>query len=608
MDVKNKATRINLFSLGTRQMRTFHMSWFAFFLCFFAWFGIAPMMAIVRDELGLTKTQIGNTIIASVAITIVARLFIGWLCDRIGPRLTYTWLLVLCSLPVMGIGFAHDYQSFLLFRLGIGAIGASFVITQYHTSVMFAPNCVGTANATSAGWGNLGGGVTQMVMPLVFAGFFGLGSSTYWSWRLSMVAAGAVCMLTGVAYYFVTTDLPDGNFKELRAKGEYRPAAKVKGTFAAACKDKRVWALFFIYAACFGIELTINNIAALYYMDHFDLGLKTAGRVAGLFGLMNIFARTTGGIIGDKFGQKWGLKGRVKWLFMALLIEGIALMIFSRMTVLPLAIATMVFFSLFTQMSEGATFSVVPFINKKALGSVAGIVGAGGNMGAVAAGFLVRSEGISWPDALLILGGIVCFLAFAAYLVTFSAEAEADVAAEHKAALKLRAAESQKRKDAAATRGLPGRSAIWQDITAIDLLRMYLGIALVIKGVSFIMNMNALEAVTGSLGNFQNVGAWLVVTAHTVGGAALFVGLGTRFAALANIAVLMGAILFVHSPAGVLAGNERLQFTIFVLFTLCLLLWKGGGKVSLDQFMDNNDSDSDSEGESQSESASREAT
>ena len=62
----------------------------------------------------------------------------------------------------MTIGLANSYESFLLFRLAIGIVGASFVITQYHTSVMFAPNVVGTANATTAVWGNLGGGVTQM--------------------------------------------------------------------------------------------------------------------------------------------------------------------------------------------------------------------------------------------------------------------------------------------------------------------------------------------------------------------------------------------------------------------------------------------------------------
>ena len=122
MEVNHKATKINLFNFSTPQMRAFHMSWFAFFLCFFAWFGIAPLMAVVREELSLTKAQIGNTIIASVAITIVARLFIGWLCDRIGPRITYTWLLVLGALPVMGIGFAQSYETFLLFRLGIGYV------------------------------------------------------------------------------------------------------------------------------------------------------------------------------------------------------------------------------------------------------------------------------------------------------------------------------------------------------------------------------------------------------------------------------------------------------------------------------------------------------
>ena len=77
----------------------------AFFLAFFGWFGIAPMMAIVRDDLGLTKTQVGNTGIASVLITIVARLLIGWLCDRIGPRRAYAGLLMVGSVPVMTIGW-----------------------------------------------------------------------------------------------------------------------------------------------------------------------------------------------------------------------------------------------------------------------------------------------------------------------------------------------------------------------------------------------------------------------------------------------------------------------------------------------------------------------
>lgn len=178
-----KATRIQLFSLASPQMRTFHVTWFAFFLCFFGWFGVAPLMPLIREELSLSKSQIGNIVISSVAITIFARLLIGWLCDKFGPRITYTYILILGSLPVMGIGLSNSYESFLLFRLAIGVIGASFVVTQYHTSMMFAPNVVGTANATTAGWGNMGGGVTQVVMPLIFGAFVALGFVETSAWR-----------------------------------------------------------------------------------------------------------------------------------------------------------------------------------------------------------------------------------------------------------------------------------------------------------------------------------------------------------------------------------------------------------------------------------------
>jgi NNP family nitrate/nitrite transporter-like MFS transporter len=424
MKLNQKAVKIELANFSKPQMRAFHMSWFAFFLCFFAWFGIAPLMAVVREELALTQAQIGNTIIASVAMTVVARLFIGWLCDRIGPRRAYTWLLVLGSLPVMGIGFAQTYESFLLFRLGIGVIGASFVITQYHTSLMFAPNCVGTANATTAGWGNMGGGATQLVMPLVFTALMSLGLSEFWGWRAAMVVAGMVCMLTGLAYYRFTQDTPEGNYSDLIAAGKGESQAKATGAFIEACKDYRVWALFLVYGACFGVELTINNIAAMYFMDYFDLGLTAAGMFAASFGLMNLFARTLGGFFGDTFGKRWGLKGRVYWLAVALACEGVALMLFSRMTILPLALASMIVFSLFVQMSEGATFSVVPFVKPGALGAVAGIVGAGGNFGAVMAGFLFRTEAIAWPTALLVMGTAVLFCAGVTTLVRFSATDE----------------------------------------------------------------------------------------------------------------------------------------------------------------------------------------
>ena len=425
-----KASKINLLDFRSVPMRTFHTTWITFFVCFFGWFGIAPLMPVVREDLHLTKAQIGNIIIASVAITIFARLLFGWLCDKIGPRISYTVLLLAGSLPVMFIGLSDSYESFLLFRLAIGVIGASFVITQYHTSVMFAPNVVGTANATAAGWGNMGGGVTLMVMPIVFAGFVGLGYINESAWRYSMVLPGVALFIMGLVYYFFTQDTAEGNFKELRRKNpEFKAKANdSKGSFWSSCKDYRVWVLFLAYGACFGIEITIDNIATLYFVDNFGLGLKEAGIIAGTFGMMNIFARALGGIFGDKAGKRWGLRGRIIMLGAFLLLEGLGIVLFSNMDTLVWAIVAMLAFALFLKMANGATYSVVPFINQRAMGAVSGIVGAGGNVGAVLAGFLFTSETITYRESLFVIGIAVTLISFVALFMAFNKSESAEIA------------------------------------------------------------------------------------------------------------------------------------------------------------------------------------
>ena len=411
-----KPTQLRLLDFSSTPVRVFHITWLTFFLCFFAWFGIAPLMPVVRQELGLTKGQIGYIIIASVSITVLARLFFGWLCDKIGPRRSYSILLLLGSLPVMMIGLSDSFITFLLFRLAIGMIGASFVITQYHTSSMFAPNVVGTANAVAAGWGNMGGGATLILMPLVFAAFGALGFSNSESWRLSMIVPGVILFVMAFVYYFFTVDAPP---VEKRKKEDIDDATLAPSPWA----DYRVWALFIAYGACFGIEITIDNIAALYFVDNFQLDLKQAGLIAGLFGMMNIFARALGGIYGDKAGRKLGLKGRILVLSAFLALEGVGIIAFSAMTSLTWAIAGMLFFALFLKMSNGATYAVVPFMNRKAVGTVSGIVGAGGNVGAVLAGMLFTSEQLSYRESFVIIGCVVIGVSLVAFLLSLSTRA-----------------------------------------------------------------------------------------------------------------------------------------------------------------------------------------
>ncbi len=416
-----KATRIDLFSFSTPQMRAFHMSWLAFFVCFFAWFAVAPLMPVIKGEFKLTADQIANINIAAVGITILVRGVIGPMCDKYGPRLTYTALLVLGAVPVIGIAFANSYESFLVFRLAIGAIGASFVITQFHTSVMFAPNVVGTANATVGGWGNAGGGVTQTVMPLLLAALVSLGVQQTLGWRLAMIVPGVMMLIVAVMYYRLTQDAPEGNFGELRARGITIDSGKKGGwaVFKQAMVNYRVWMLAICYAASFGVEIFIHGVAASYYVDRFGLNLETAGIAAGSFGLLALFARALGGIASDKVAGRFGLDGRT-WLLFGLMVgEGVGLLAFSTMGSVGFAVMAMLAFGLFTHMACGSLYALVPFIDRKALGGVTGIIGAGGNIGAVVAGFLLKFSN-SLPDALYSLGWAVLVCACCAAVVRFS--------------------------------------------------------------------------------------------------------------------------------------------------------------------------------------------
>ena len=393
--------KLNIFNVKGIQMRTFHITWLTFFVCFFGWFGIAPLMPLVRETLHLTKEQVGNITVASVSATIVARLVMGRLCDTIGPRLSYTILLIIGSIPVLFIGLANSYESFLVFRLAIGIIGASFVITQYHTSVMFAPEIVGTANAVAGGWGNLGGGVTNLVMPLIATAFVGIGYIAQGdSWRYAMVVPGLMLLVMAFVYYRYTADTPAGNNNDVQRQNKIGK----KGTFLVALKDYRTWVLTLAYAACFGIEITVDNVAALFFVDHYNVTLIVAGALAGIFGFMNIFARALGGIFSDRIGRRYGLRGKGLLLAFFLVVEGIGIILFAKAGSLGMAVACMLFFALFLKMANGGTYAIVPFINKNAIGSVAGIVGAGGNIGAMLVAFLFKSSNISYVTAFFYIG------------------------------------------------------------------------------------------------------------------------------------------------------------------------------------------------------------
>lgn len=119
---------------------------------------------------------------------------------------------------------------------------------------------------------------------------------------------------------------------------------------------------------------------------------------------------------------------------------------------------------------------------------------------------------------------------------------------------------------------------------AIEVLRIYLGLALVIKGIQFLSGSEPaseyMEMVTIPVFEFLSI--HVVAMLHIAGGILLAIGLITRIAALIQIPNLIGAVFFVHLQQGLFTKEQNLEFVILVLLLLFVFVVYGSGPLSVD--------------------------
>ena len=205
-----------------------HLTWFAFFLSFVVWFNFPPFATTIVQEFGLTPAQAGTIGLCNVALTVPARIIIGMLLDKFGPRITYTCLLVYSAIPCLIFATATGFNQLVVGRLLMGIVGAGFVIGIRMTAEWFPPKDVGTAEGIYGGWGNFGSAFSAFTMVLIAMGLsflpgaFNFGepqsfdvlgitfNSEVLNWRAAIAGSGIVAALYGIFYYFNVTDTPPG--------------------------------------------------------------------------------------------------------------------------------------------------------------------------------------------------------------------------------------------------------------------------------------------------------------------------------------------------------------------------------------------------------------
>lgn len=117
----------------------------------------------------------------------------------------------------------------------------------------------------------------------------------------------------------------------------------------------------------------------------------------------------------------------------------------------------------------------------------------------------------------------------------------------------------------------------------LDLLRIALGVFLFIKGINFMADSTMLVSLFKPMQNMAGgmVVIHYVVPAHFIGGLLIAFGLLTRWAIVAQIPILIGAIL-INFVGEMHTGN--LLLAIFILLVCAFFLLYGSGKHSLDYY------------------------
>ncbi|MEY4520137.1 MAG: hypothetical protein RLZZ499_2737, partial [Cyanobacteriota bacterium] len=186
-----------------------HITWIAFFLTFVCWFNFAPFATTIGKELSLTPDQIKTLAICNLALTIPARIIIGMLLDRFGPRITFSCILFFAAIPCFATAFSQTFTHLVISRLLMGIVGSGFVVGIRMVSEWFPPKDIGIAEGVYGGWGNFGAFAAEFSLPiLALATAFLSGGAS--NWRGAIALSGIVTALYGFVYLKNAQDTPSG--------------------------------------------------------------------------------------------------------------------------------------------------------------------------------------------------------------------------------------------------------------------------------------------------------------------------------------------------------------------------------------------------------------
>jgi len=163
-------------------------------------------------------------------------------------------------------------------------------------------------------------------------------------------------------------------------------------------KFKQVAILDWAYLVTFGTELAVVSMLAMLYVNWFDVPKVTAALLAGIYPFINLFARPGGGWISDKIGRKLTLSIAFTGITVSFLILGLV----EKDWAVWMVVGMTIIGGIFSKAGSGAVYAMVPLVQRRMTGQIAGMVGAFGNVGAVI--FLTVNSLVEYNQFFLFIG------------------------------------------------------------------------------------------------------------------------------------------------------------------------------------------------------------
>jgi NNP family nitrate/nitrite transporter-like MFS transporter len=164
-----------------------------------------------------------------------------------------------------------------------------------------------------------------------------------------------------------------------------------------------------------GVEQALYYGLTLYFRDEYDMSTVEAGHIVMAFGWCNTFARFFGGFVSDKVYYRLGMRGRIIWQTVCLLVQGTFILLFAHSQSLSQSVILILFAAIFMMAGAGSTFAIVPFVSPANKGLVSGVVSSGASLGAIIFSIAFRQN--TYHDAFLFMGRcIVCSSILSAFI------------------------------------------------------------------------------------------------------------------------------------------------------------------------------------------------